>query len=1589
MRKNNKGLTLIELVVTIAIIAIFSGVVVSLIGLGSNTYRATSGNAKIQMETQEAADQIQNLIIDANRSVYYAECSVDGGYSFTLGNQIQSDVQESSGGRTGTVSKAFVVCNEQKEGNIITYQYDVIVWDANSHKIIYTSKEATAIAPTEDNSESGEGAGEPASANAASDFAFSENDATGDGENQANGIMPFSDEESEGGQGTSKIMDSKVVVAPAVLAEDITDFCADTTLVLSDQIVRFQLFTEKSGKKINVLNTVNLRNPIKVSAPDESFGSAAAVDGKISILVPSKPLKPGDVYTFSTYTVGDVDPTTIRWYSKDPDTGFFQSSDLTLGKIFISEDPASNTLTIYVKAKTSSGREITSNEVTITIEKPAAEVTGIEPSQDTVVLAVNATENVSYDLDDIISWTEILSDNEEGEKISSSDITWSCDGANGISVNSDGTVNVSSSAGTDTSDSVFNVQAVYTGEAGSFTGSVTVKLARLEIKTPAGEYKIDDQKPQIETEYKVGGGAPIVKNDKIKIKGVTKQTNSGTMSYEVGAKFTADEVGSWDIIVETAIEGTIGTAVAKGSFTVKLLEKNADIVLSSNGDNESYDMLFAGGTYVCSYYKPVGFHLGGIDTAPGGNYSIKWTVSGEDGKVYFQENQNSVIVMGQGAGYGKNFGGNIENHDVHLVVKEGADGFIINAEMVLYSDPGDEVMIKYVDSKEVKVANEIDIVHPDNASMPKNGATCNMETSITVSNSKGEKNYLTNHGADLVWSKVKEVPDNARVNIDSSGSFQVPDNLQSLTVKVETNHSTMIANGGYPGGKLTSAPFEITIVQPEYTIEIYDKNNPSSTSTEIFADEKVNLLAQVKMDGDNINVASDKISWSCTDEEGNSVDTLQGQNGNEQTFSVEKLSSKIGIYTVTATYTPPRNDAVKCTISYTIEVKDHVAVLTLLDINGQSSGEILENDSIVVNAELSLDGNVVDSNIASKLQWSCQGPDKDYTYNVLSDGGTEWSKKFNMQDWTPLGQYVITASYTTVGGTTVSARYTLNVVDHKVEIKVLDDEQNKKGRIFVDESIIIHADLFLDDSKVTDDNAEASRIQWSCTGPNNVNLTQPDSNPWKRQIGNIPSGEYTITATYRTTRGTETSASYTLTVKPYTPTAKIVVVNNKTSVLPQEKTSLWLDLRNEKGAISVNNVNWVVRNPRGNLSSYSTGSGEENMIQFSSGTPGTYTVTATVTYQDSSDNWKTYSFTESVDIVVGSLKMELFPTATEFHYGSDPGSITAKVYNAQSSGSNVDVTNSYEYCWSVSPSKDYFTLAKQPETHGNVASFSVNTTIPSMETVTITAKAVGDGSIVATASVDITLNIKPTVAITYQCNANSTQNLRFEDDDGNSKILKKQVYVKSKNSNTPVEQKDWTNIPTLSSFDENNLQVIMGNGEDFDNYDYVMISVELESKIYNFYIYSVKFNVYNGEHGQDNLEAIAYVPGDIDTIRKLASLAPAYNDKSYGFIYQDTVNTGGKECEIRYSIHSCTGIGSFGSENSYGKWFMKMDGHYYRYEENGWYLFHDGLLTGWNPFKKAQKTHYYWGLNEDILLLSEWGSGNITVPNTIFWQTWN
>ena len=107
-RFQNKGFTLIELIVTIALIAIFSGVVLTFISTGSNTYRSTSSSAKVQMETQETYAQIEDLIIDVNRSLYYANGSGD-----IHGAEIKKDKKQ-SGRANRTGDKTYIICYEIK-----------------------------------------------------------------------------------------------------------------------------------------------------------------------------------------------------------------------------------------------------------------------------------------------------------------------------------------------------------------------------------------------------------------------------------------------------------------------------------------------------------------------------------------------------------------------------------------------------------------------------------------------------------------------------------------------------------------------------------------------------------------------------------------------------------------------------------------------------------------------------------------------------------------------------------------------------------------------------------------------------------------------------------------------------------------------------------------------------------------------------------------------------------------------------------------------------------------------------------------------------------------------------------------------------------------------------------------------------------------------------------------------------------------------------------------------------------------------------------------------------------------------------------
>lgn len=211
-RLNNSGLTLIELIVAIAIIAIFSGVVLTYITSSSNFYRNTSSNTKVQMETQETFDKLEDMIINANRNLAYG--TLDG-------QPIENDIKRNNHS-TSNSSKIFMVSSgvdseepepsSEDESDARTNQTEredetdrqYIIWNCTTGEIRYIHSEK-----------------------------------------QNNNWVNKSSGE--------------------ILATGVIDFRADISKAVSNKIVNFQLTTENGTKKVQTLHSVSLRNELGVT----------------------------------------------------------------------------------------------------------------------------------------------------------------------------------------------------------------------------------------------------------------------------------------------------------------------------------------------------------------------------------------------------------------------------------------------------------------------------------------------------------------------------------------------------------------------------------------------------------------------------------------------------------------------------------------------------------------------------------------------------------------------------------------------------------------------------------------------------------------------------------------------------------------------------------------------------------------------------------------------------------------------------------------------------------------------------------------------------------------------------------------------------------------------------------------------------------------------------------------------------------------------------------------------------------------------------------------------------------------------------
>lgn len=669
MNRENRGFTLVELIVTVAIIAIFSGVVLSVIGTGANSYRKTSSTAKAQMETQEIMDQIQDTIIDVNRSVYYS-------YRDETDNEISDDIDFGA----DLQSKAFFACSASEkdiEKGEYSYSCDEIEWDSEEQKLYYTcwGWDGVETEITDDNGNQ-------------NDQKLS--DDTGEISTLSEDEEKTENFEMEAFVTSKRTSSIEPKVERTLLAENITDFRVDVSKAASNRIVRFQFTTNQNGKEITTLHTVNLRNQVQIQKPESGYVPSGSEKAAIIITHYPHEVKAGkSVSGFDKMLTGNIDPSTVKWIVESG-SGTFKESDGTDLSLEAAAN-SSGTIVIHVEAKTTNGQIVKSSSVTI-------QIIAVVPNElvtDTkeLVIAVGG----SYSLSGLISWRIEYSDGTQSEKkvaqtqlIYQKEANSSIIGA-GMSLDESGYLIVPAGLGNNESDSVFTLTVKYYDEKTDKTvnGEVTLKLARLDISKPAGTLYVGDTMP-FEYTYKEGG---VIVRDATPTVSYTKRPRE-TSTGKVNNVLTKGDIGDWKIRAEVKLstlhsKDCDGITSAETSFTVKEKMEDGTIDIGTEGA----DTVVAGAKYFCSYYNSQGFKMN-VDNF-NWNYKIVWSLEGATDSYFIDDNN---ITIG--------------DKNAQLYIGENERGFVLSGIMTIYSGSGqneNEIERQYKAKRNVKVITDMEI----------------------------------------------------------------------------------------------------------------------------------------------------------------------------------------------------------------------------------------------------------------------------------------------------------------------------------------------------------------------------------------------------------------------------------------------------------------------------------------------------------------------------------------------------------------------------------------------------------------------------------------------------------------------------------------------------------------------------------------------------------------------------------------------------------------------------------------------------------------------------------------------------------------
>ena len=967
-RLQNKGFTLIELIVTIAIIAIFSGVVLTFISTGSNTYRSTSSSAKVQMETQETFDQIEELIIDVNRSLYYANGSGD-----SLGAEIKNDIKQ-SGGADSTGDKTFIICNEYKNGTGSSqYICDVLDWDKDDATIYYSQKEFKA-----------------ASSSAESETSVESLMAEEDDAEEENAV------DAGASESDTKAKDLKTKVDRSVLATGILDFRADVSKVESDKIVRFQLSTQNGTKEIETLHSVSLRNTVEVKKPADSYDDAPSTSVGIKIINAPSSVDPGNFYTldYDLTGNGNIDPTTVKWeVTANTENGSFPTADSTYGKLTIS-DKATGTITVIVSARTVDGDTITSAPVTIPINGKAATPDSFTLSTNSILVAAG---DGPYDLSTIVKGTLAYSDNTTADV--KNPIAWSIkNSCTSVSLNGS-SLAVTNEAGKDSSNGTVTLTATEKDSGANKSADLEVRIARIDLTQPVGTYKVGDAKPNSRTAqiYKEAGQDKRITGTEIER---SAQKTNGTAGDYLGEAntFSADDVGEWTVNISYDLnkKGGYGTVRSQSTFTVVAKKQNQNIMIANNAN-----IIVANRKYECSYYNPTWGISFPADFQGNWSYQITWNIVNKTSDDTKFEGTNVLLSTD-------------ENNRPQLWVGKDEHALTLSADMIVYKKTTQNIAYEFHGERNIPVITGVTITAPDTAEVIK-GETYSVHAEIDVWD-QNKRSALKNSDKYVIWESLGG---------QDKGRWTVPADSTENSMRLEASYRPLTGETAPDVFASDDTPIssyrDYNIEEPQMTVTI------SGDSKEVYVGESLKLTADLDKNGQTYNLPSDesyRIKWKWTKDDGKSGEF------SEQGSNVTFTQSETGTYSIVATYTSP-SDAKTMSEVYEVIVKNHSYTLTIKDDKGNASGEWYVGDiiNLSVNVKDENGKEVTINNPWKDIGWELPNDSWSVSGDNLNPGIT--TQNLTSGSYTIKATYKPTGATATYNLTLKKLTYTYEIVAEK------------------------------------------------------------------------------------------------------------------------------------------------------------------------------------------------------------------------------------------------------------------------------------------------------------------------------------------------------------------------------------------------------------------------------------------------------------------------------------------------------------------------------------------------------------------------------